>query len=168
MIKICAWLASWRKYVIEYYHSSDRCRKASKATGKRFSLIILIKEPRTPWEVGHKDWATDLPPCGKEICNAVLVIVEVCRKTLTFLPCHKHDTAMDTALSIWNRTQELEERIIQPMNGMIRRFHAYGLELKDSDGFHHDCCKLLPGMELAYKNSIHSSEEKRMEPQTSS
>ncbi|MBW0577817.1 hypothetical protein O181_117532 [Austropuccinia psidii MF-1] len=40
---------------------------------------------------------------------------------------------------------------------MIRRFCAYGLELKDSDGFTHDWCTLIPALELAYKNSIHSS-----------
>ncbi|MBW0491755.1 hypothetical protein O181_031470 [Austropuccinia psidii MF-1] len=33
-IKTCAWCPSWRKYVIEYFHSCDRCQKANKATGK--------------------------------------------------------------------------------------------------------------------------------------
>ncbi|MBW0497299.1 hypothetical protein O181_037014 [Austropuccinia psidii MF-1] len=40
---------------------------------------------------------------------------------------------------------------------MIRRFCAYGLELKDSDGFTHDWCTLIPALELAYKTSIHAS-----------
>ncbi|MBW0502390.1 hypothetical protein O181_042105 [Austropuccinia psidii MF-1] len=40
---------------------------------------------------------------------------------------------------------------------MIRRFCAYGLEIKDSDGFTHDWCTLIPALELAYKESIHSS-----------
>ncbi|MBW0566303.1 hypothetical protein O181_106018 [Austropuccinia psidii MF-1] len=40
---------------------------------------------------------------------------------------------------------------------MIRRFCAYGLEFKDSDGFTHDWCTLIPALELAYKTSIHSS-----------
>ncbi|MBW0567365.1 hypothetical protein O181_107080 [Austropuccinia psidii MF-1] len=47
--------------------------------------------------------------------------------------------------------------MIQTLEDMNRRFCAYGLELKDSDGFTHDCCKLIPGLELAYKKSIHSS-----------
>ncbi|MBW0547345.1 hypothetical protein O181_087060 [Austropuccinia psidii MF-1] len=40
---------------------------------------------------------------------------------------------------------------------MIRRFCAYGPELKYSDGFTHDWCTLIPALELAYKTSIHSS-----------
>ncbi|MBW0548608.1 hypothetical protein O181_088323 [Austropuccinia psidii MF-1] len=40
---------------------------------------------------------------------------------------------------------------------MIRRFCAYGLELKNSDVFTHDWCTLIPALELAYKTSIHSS-----------
>ncbi|MBW0577747.1 hypothetical protein O181_117462 [Austropuccinia psidii MF-1] len=40
---------------------------------------------------------------------------------------------------------------------MIRRLCAYGLQFKDSDGFTHDCCTLIPALELEYKTSIHSS-----------
>ncbi|MBW0574136.1 hypothetical protein O181_113851 [Austropuccinia psidii MF-1] len=46
---------------------------------------------------------------------------------------------------------------------MIRRFCAYGLEFKDSDGFTHDWCTLIPALELAYKTSIHSSTGKTTE-----
>ncbi|MBW0509039.1 hypothetical protein O181_048754 [Austropuccinia psidii MF-1] len=37
-IKTCSWWPSWRKDVIEYYHSFDRCQKGNKATGKRFGF----------------------------------------------------------------------------------------------------------------------------------
>ncbi|MBW0531915.1 hypothetical protein O181_071630 [Austropuccinia psidii MF-1] len=40
---------------------------------------------------------------------------------------------------------------------MIRRFCAYGLEFKDSDGFSHDWRTFIPALELAYKILIHSS-----------
>ncbi|MBW0521003.1 hypothetical protein O181_060718 [Austropuccinia psidii MF-1] len=40
---------------------------------------------------------------------------------------------------------------------MVRGFCAYGLELKDCDGFTLDWCTLLPALELAYKTSIHAS-----------
>ncbi|MBW0485009.1 hypothetical protein O181_024724 [Austropuccinia psidii MF-1] len=40
---------------------------------------------------------------------------------------------------------------------MIRRFCAYGSEFKDSDGFTHAWCTLIPALELAYKTSFHSS-----------
>ncbi|MBW0555102.1 hypothetical protein O181_094817 [Austropuccinia psidii MF-1] len=116
-----------------------------------------------------------------------------------FLPFHKDDTAMDTAIMIWNKaishtglfqniisdrdpkftsalwtnlhtlsgtklsfstayhpqTDGLAERMIQILEDMIRRLCAYGLEFKDSDGFTHDWCTLIPALELAYKTSIH-------------
>ncbi|MBW0519830.1 hypothetical protein O181_059545 [Austropuccinia psidii MF-1] len=52
-IKTCALWSSWRKDIIEYCHSCDRCQKANKATGKE--LMIHIQEPSTPWEVVHMD-----------------------------------------------------------------------------------------------------------------
>ncbi|MBW0551466.1 hypothetical protein O181_091181 [Austropuccinia psidii MF-1] len=47
--------------------------------------------------------------------------------------------------------------MIQNLEDMIRRFCAYGLEFKDSDGFTHDWCTIIPALELAYKTSVHSS-----------
>ncbi|MBW0566661.1 hypothetical protein O181_106376 [Austropuccinia psidii MF-1] len=47
--------------------------------------------------------------------------------------------------------------MIKTLEDMIRRFCAYGLEFKDSDGFTHYWCTLIPSLELAYKTSIHSS-----------
>ncbi|MBW0537148.1 hypothetical protein O181_076863 [Austropuccinia psidii MF-1] len=40
---------------------------------------------------------------------------------------------------------------------MIKRFCSYGLEFKESDGFTHDWCTLIPALEMAYKTLIHSS-----------
>ncbi|MBW0574485.1 hypothetical protein O181_114200 [Austropuccinia psidii MF-1] len=200
-IKTCAWWPSWRKDVIEYCHSCARCQKANKATGKIFGLMIHIQEPSIPWKVVHMDWVTNLPPGGDKSYNECLVIVDRYSKTPIFLPCHKDDTAMDTALLIWNRvishtglfkkiisdrdtefnsalwtnlhrilgtklsfatayhpqTDGLAERMIQTLEDMIRIFCAYGLEFKDSDGFTHGWCTLIPALELAYKTSIHAS-----------
>ncbi|MBW0500992.1 hypothetical protein O181_040707 [Austropuccinia psidii MF-1] len=55
------------------------------------------------------------------------------------------------------QTDELAERMMQTLEDMVRIFCAYGLELKDCDGFTHDWCTLLPALELAYKTSIHAS-----------
>ncbi|MBW0580645.1 hypothetical protein O181_120360 [Austropuccinia psidii MF-1] len=206
-IKTCAWWPSWRKDIIEYCHSCDRCQKANKATGKRFGLIIQIQEPNTTWEVVQMDRVTALPPGGDKSYDACLVVVDRYSKTPIFLQCHKDDTAMDTALLIWNRvishtdlfkniisdrdptftsalwtnlhkllgtklsfstayhpqTDGLAERIIQTLEDMIRRFCAYGLEFKDSNGFTHDWCTLIPELELAYKTSIQASTGKTSE-----
>ncbi|MBW0489462.1 hypothetical protein O181_029177 [Austropuccinia psidii MF-1] len=47
--------------------------------------------------------------------------------------------------------------MIQNLKEMIRGFCAYGLEFKDSDGFTHNWCTLIPALELAYKTSFHYS-----------
>ncbi|MBW0588730.1 hypothetical protein O181_128445 [Austropuccinia psidii MF-1] len=124
-----------------------------------------------------------------------------------FLPYHKDDAAMDTAIMIWNKvishtglfqniisdrdpkftselwtnlhnlfgtklsfstayhpqTDGLAEKMIQTLEDMIRRFCAYGLEFKDSDGFTHYWCTLIPALELAYEASIHSSTGKHQQ-----
>ncbi|MBW0537506.1 hypothetical protein O181_077221 [Austropuccinia psidii MF-1] len=153
------------------------------------------------------DWVTALPPGGDRSYSACLVLVDRYSKTLMFLPCHKNDTAMDTAIMIWNKgishtglfqniisdrdpkftstlwtnlhnlfgtklsfstayhpqTDGLAERMIQTLEDMIRRFCAYSLEFKDSDGFTHDWCTLIPSIELAYKTTIHYSAGKTPE-----
>ncbi|MBW0530206.1 hypothetical protein O181_069921 [Austropuccinia psidii MF-1] len=102
-VKNCAWWPSWRKETIEYCHTCDRCQKANRSTGKKFGLMIHIQEPKSPWEVVHMDWVTAPPPSGDKGYNACLVIVDRYSKTPIFLPFHKDDTAMDTALLLWSR-----------------------------------------------------------------
>ncbi|MBW0554600.1 hypothetical protein O181_094315 [Austropuccinia psidii MF-1] len=55
------------------------------------------------------------------------------------------------------QTDGLAGKMIQTLEGIIRRFCAYDLEFKDSDGFTHYWCTLIPALELAYKTLIHSS-----------
>ncbi|MBW0552599.1 hypothetical protein O181_092314 [Austropuccinia psidii MF-1] len=45
------------------------------------------------------------------------------------------------------QTDGLAEIMIQTLEEIIRRFCAYGLELKDSDGFTHNLCTLIPALE---------------------
>ncbi|MBW0510486.1 hypothetical protein O181_050201 [Austropuccinia psidii MF-1] len=49
------------------------------------------------------DWVTALPPRGDRIYNACLVLADIYSKAPMFSPCHKDDTAMDTAIIIWNK-----------------------------------------------------------------
>jgi hypothetical protein len=55
------------------------------------------------------------------------------------------------------QTDGLAERMIQNLEEILRRFCAYGLEFKESDGFTHDWVTLLPALELAYRTSTHAS-----------
>ncbi|MBW0532247.1 hypothetical protein O181_071962 [Austropuccinia psidii MF-1] len=48
------------------------------------------------------DWVTGLVQGSEETFNACLIIVYRFRKHMRCLPCHKEDTAMDTALLFWN------------------------------------------------------------------
>ncbi|MBW0513012.1 hypothetical protein O181_052727 [Austropuccinia psidii MF-1] len=65
--------------------------------------MIHIQEPKSPWEAVHMYWVTALPPSGDRIYNYCLLIVDRYIKTPIFLPCHEDDTAMVTALLLWNR-----------------------------------------------------------------
>ncbi|MBW0550218.1 hypothetical protein O181_089933 [Austropuccinia psidii MF-1] len=49
------------------------------------------------------DWVSALPPGGDKIYNACIFIVDSYSKAPLYLPCNKDDTAMYTALLIWNR-----------------------------------------------------------------
>ncbi|MBW0563158.1 hypothetical protein O181_102873 [Austropuccinia psidii MF-1] len=66
-------------------------------------MMIQIQEPKSPWEIVHINWVTALPPGGDRSYNAWLVLVDIYRKTPMFLPCHKDDKSMDTAIMIWNK-----------------------------------------------------------------
>ncbi|MBW0486092.1 hypothetical protein O181_025807 [Austropuccinia psidii MF-1] len=101
-IKTCIWWPMWQKDVAEYCKTCDRCQKANKSTVKRLRNMIKIQEPSRPWEIVHMNWVTGLPPGGDRSYKFCLVIVDRFSKTPIFLPCHKDDTAMGTALLIWN------------------------------------------------------------------
>ncbi|MBW0488455.1 hypothetical protein O181_028170 [Austropuccinia psidii MF-1] len=171
-IKACAWWPSWRKDVIEYCHSCDRCQKANKATGKKFGLMIHIQEPSTPWEVVHMD-ESDISYWSLEN-----IISDRDLKFTSALWTNLHKI-LGTKLSFSTmydpQTNGLAERMIQTLGNMIRRFCAYGLDFKYSDGFTHDWCTLIPALEFSKKTSIHALTgktsamlEKGWNPKTSS
>ncbi|MBW0540900.1 hypothetical protein O181_080615 [Austropuccinia psidii MF-1] len=72
-VKTCCWWPNWKKEVAEYCQTCDRCQNANRATG------------------------------GDRSYNAFLLLVDRYSKTPIFLPCHNDDTAMDTAIMIWNK-----------------------------------------------------------------
>ncbi|MBW0482608.1 hypothetical protein O181_022323 [Austropuccinia psidii MF-1] len=48
------------------------------------------------------DWVTGHVTGGKDNFHAFLIIVDRFSKSVRCLPCHKEDTAMDTALLLWH------------------------------------------------------------------
>ncbi|MBW0484269.1 hypothetical protein O181_023984 [Austropuccinia psidii MF-1] len=101
-IKNYAWWKYWRKETMEYCHTCDRFQNTNESTSKKFGLMIHIEELKSPCEVGQMDWVIELPSSGDKRSNSCLVIIERYRKTPILLSCHKDDTAMDTALLLWN------------------------------------------------------------------
>ncbi|MBW0499034.1 hypothetical protein O181_038749 [Austropuccinia psidii MF-1] len=99
-VKTCSWWPNWRKDVAEYCQTCDIFQIENRATGKRFGMMTQIQEIKSPWEIVHMDWVTALSPGGNRSYNACLVLVDRYSKTPRFLPCHKDDTAMDTAIMI--------------------------------------------------------------------
>ncbi|MBW0531846.1 hypothetical protein O181_071561 [Austropuccinia psidii MF-1] len=93
----------WQKDLAKSCTTCDRFQKEKISTAKRLGNLIKIQQPRRPWEIVHMDWVTGLPPEGEQIYNACLMIVDRFSKAPSFLPCQKDDTAMGTALLIWDR-----------------------------------------------------------------
>ncbi|MBW0517408.1 hypothetical protein O181_057123 [Austropuccinia psidii MF-1] len=113
-------------------------------------------------------WATALPPGGNKCYNACLVILDSDRdpKFTSALWKNSHKllgTKLSFSTAYHPQKDGSEERMIQTLEDMIKRFSSYGLELKDSYGFTHYWCTLIPVLELAYKTSIHSSTGKNPE-----
>ncbi|MBW0572622.1 hypothetical protein O181_112337 [Austropuccinia psidii MF-1] len=96
-------------------------------------------------EIIHIDWVTGIPPGGDRSYNAFPVIVYRFRKTPIFLPCHNNDTAMDTALLIWNRvvswtgifTNIMSERDCKFTSALWTNLHQlFGTKLSFSTAYH--------------------------------
>ncbi|MBW0502620.1 hypothetical protein O181_042335 [Austropuccinia psidii MF-1] len=125
--------------------------------------MIHIQELKSPWEVVHMDLVTALPPSGQKNYNACLVINIISDRdpkftSALYINLHRlFGTKLVFSTAYNPQTDGLEDQIIQTLEDMIRRFCAYGLEFKDLYGIAHDCCTLIPALELAYKKWVHSS-----------
>ncbi|MBW0513046.1 hypothetical protein O181_052761 [Austropuccinia psidii MF-1] len=144
-IKICIWWPMWQKDVSEYCKTCGRCQKANKSTGKRLGNMFKIQEPSRPCEIIHMDWVTGLAPGADRSYNAFLVIVDRFTKTPVFLQCHMDDTAMDTALLIWNRvvswtgifTKIISDRDPKFTSALWKNLHQlFGTKLSFSTAYH--------------------------------
>ncbi|MBW0579326.1 hypothetical protein O181_119041 [Austropuccinia psidii MF-1] len=91
------------------------------------------------------DWVTGPSPGGDRSFNACLVIVDIFSKTPIFLPCHRDDTAMDTALLIRNRviswtvifTNIISDRDPKFTSALWTNLHQlFGTKLSFSTAYH--------------------------------
>ncbi|MBW0489343.1 hypothetical protein O181_029058 [Austropuccinia psidii MF-1] len=140
--------------------------------------MMKIQEPSRPWEIFLMDWIADLPPGGDTSYNACLVIVDRFCKNPIFLPCHKDDTAMDTALLIRNRVMSwigifaniISDRDLKFLSALWTNLHQlFGTKFSFSTAYHPQTDRLDERMiqtledmvrrfslESAYKTLIHS------------
>ncbi|MBW0536901.1 hypothetical protein O181_076616 [Austropuccinia psidii MF-1] len=77
---------------------------------------------------------------SKDTC----VMVLCSRMFINTILLELHDKISSGHLFEDIKTDRLAARMIQTVEEMIRRFCAYSLELKESDGFTHDWCTIIP------------------------
>ncbi|MBW0478440.1 hypothetical protein O181_018155 [Austropuccinia psidii MF-1] len=97
-----AWWPTWEQELNESIKNYEKFQKANRKHRKKYGLLQHIEEPKHPWETINMDWVPGLFPGGKENFNSCLIIVDRFSKSIRCPPCHKEDTAMDTALLFWN------------------------------------------------------------------
>ncbi|MBW0588017.1 hypothetical protein O181_127732 [Austropuccinia psidii MF-1] len=171
-VKTFIWWPMWQKDVAEYCKTCDRCQKSNESTGKRLGNMIKIQEPSRPLEIVHMDWVTGLPPGGDRSYNACLGIVDRFSKAPIFLPFHKDDTAMDTALLLWNIvvswtgifTNIISDRDPKLTSALWTNLHQlFGTKLSFSTAYHPQTDRLAERMIQTLedmKTSIHASTNK--------
>ncbi|MBW0565153.1 hypothetical protein O181_104868 [Austropuccinia psidii MF-1] len=160
-VKTFSWWPNWRKDIAEYGQACNKFQKENRATGKKIGMMIQIQEPKSPCKIFHMDWVTSLPPGGDRSFNACLVLFErvISHTGLIQNIISDRDPKFTSALwkNIHNlfgtklsfstaynpQTDGLAEIIMQTLEKIIRRFCAYGLELKDSRDFTQDWCTLI-------------------------
>ncbi|MBW0518788.1 hypothetical protein O181_058503 [Austropuccinia psidii MF-1] len=76
--------------------------EGKQETWEEVWVISADRGTKHPWETTNMDLVTGLVPGGKKNFNFCLVIVDRYSKSVRRLPFHKEDTAMETALIIWN------------------------------------------------------------------
>ncbi|MBW0490119.1 hypothetical protein O181_029834 [Austropuccinia psidii MF-1] len=97
-----SWWPKWEQELSEYISTCERCQNAKRKHGKKYGLPRHKEEPKNPWETINIDWVTGPVPGGKENFNSCLIIADRFSKSMRCLPGHKEDTAMNTALLLWN------------------------------------------------------------------
>ncbi|MBW0559145.1 hypothetical protein O181_098860 [Austropuccinia psidii MF-1] len=154
-VKTCSWWPNWRKDFMENCQACDRCQKANRVTGKKFGMMIHTEEQKSTWKIVHMDWVTALPPGGDRGFNVCLVLVDMYSKNPMFLPFHKYDTAINTAIMISNRVIShavLFQNIISDRDLIFtsllwKNLHSlFGTKLSFSKAYHPQNDVLAEGM----------------------
>ncbi|MBW0479670.1 hypothetical protein O181_019385 [Austropuccinia psidii MF-1] len=140
-------------WVTELPPSGDRRYNACLGIVGRYSKTPILLPC-------HKDYTamdTALILCNRVISHTGLfknIISDRDPKFTSGLLTNLHrffETKLSFSTGYHPQTDGMAERMIQALEEMIRRFCDHESELKDSDGFTHDWCTLIPALELEYK-----------------
>ncbi|MBW0561262.1 hypothetical protein O181_100977 [Austropuccinia psidii MF-1] len=131
----------------------DRSYNACRVLVDRYRKAPML----LPCHKDDTDMDTAIMICNKVISHTGLfqkIISDRDPKFTSALWTNLHNvfgTKLSFSTAYHPQTDGLAARGIQTLEDMIGRFCAYGLEFKDSDGFTHDWCTLIPALGLAYK-----------------
>ncbi|MBW0538952.1 hypothetical protein O181_078667 [Austropuccinia psidii MF-1] len=117
-------------------------------------LVIVDRYSKTPIFLPcHKDGTamdTALLLCSRVTSSTVLFRNIISKRDSKFTSAlwtniHRFfGTKLSFSTAYHSQTDGMAERMIQTLEDMIRRFCAYGLEVKNSDGFTHYWCTIIP------------------------
>ncbi|MBW0557409.1 hypothetical protein O181_097124 [Austropuccinia psidii MF-1] len=109
------------------------------------------------------DWVTALPPGGDRSYNACLILVDRYSKPPMLLPCYKDDTAIDTAIIVWNKfishtglfKNYIRDRDPKFTSGLWRNLHdLFGTKVSFSTAYHPQTDGLAERMKQTLEDMI--------------
>ncbi|MBW0493261.1 hypothetical protein O181_032976 [Austropuccinia psidii MF-1] len=107
-------------------------------------------------------WVTALPPGGDRSFNSCLVLFDRYSKTPMFLPCHKDETPMDTAMMIFNRVNShaglfqniISDRDPKFTSALWTNLHnRFGTELSFSTDYHPQTAGLAKNNDTKFRRN---------------
>ncbi|MBW0510510.1 hypothetical protein O181_050225 [Austropuccinia psidii MF-1] len=135
-----AWWPKWEQELSEYINTCERCQKEIRNHGKKLSKSVK----RLPCHKEDTAMDTDLLFLNNIISSCGVPKIIISNRDPKFTSevwTNLYDIlgTKPAFSTIYNpQTDCLAERMIQMMEGIIKRFGAYGMEYKDHEGYTHD------------------------------
>ncbi|MBW0505903.1 hypothetical protein O181_045618 [Austropuccinia psidii MF-1] len=130
--------------------SGDKCYNSCLVILERYSKTLIFLPchlDETAMDTALLLWSRDISHTG--LFKNIISDRDPKFKYALLTNLHRFfGTKLSFSTEYHPQTNGIAERMIQALEDVIRRFCAYGSELKGSDGFTHDWCTLIPALEL--------------------